>query len=524
MWHNPTDEIAAPPGLKLCLKFAEHVGNLMKEKTGQGPLVPFLKGVPLPIQAEMQTLVDVVHSAWANPVELAFSLDELASASKEPLKGVKRSDHLLQKFPPPDDVTGRLLDSPMVFIDNEGKAIAWYLPGLWTTRRRHQVFHVVEDASHLPNSIINMKGAENWRTQASGFANPDTCKIKPGCVNIVSSWYNQGQGPPLQVPAPSASLNPKNGTGGLGLLRGLEELNALTGALLYLVNPLLFNMQMQVLLELSTGRAETADDDLTQAVMEIPAEVVQWVNRNFPKPRVDHDWLQGCYEWAIGLDGVRPNSQELFDTIRTQLLKSSLSQSLDPTDGLPQDIGDFNTQVTLCGVPTLVEIISLSEVGSSAFQLDQVRKGREERLRAGGFDEYDEGDEEADLEVEGEGPLPKYPRSMLSFVLSDGTTQFQAMEYKPLPQLSLVQTPLGFKLQLKAVRFICGVAYLEPDNVILLGGDSDLNQRKDYHFRQNLRKRMGFPNEPMPEFEDGEGKNNEHGGAGAPGPPAPHHE
>ncbi|KAF6754381.1 hypothetical protein DFP72DRAFT_898914 [Ephemerocybe angulata] len=253
----------------------------------------------------------------------------------------------------------------------------------------------------------------------------------------------------------------------------------------------------------------------------VPAEVVQWVNRNFPKPRVDHDWLQGCYEWAITLDGVRPNSQELFDTIRTQLLKSNLSESLDSTDGLPQDIGHFNTKVTLSGVPTLVEIISLSEVGSSAFQLDQVRKGREDRIRAGGFDENGEGDEEADLEVEGEGPLPKYPRSMLSFVLSDGTTQFQAMEYKPLPQLSLVQTPLGFKLQLKAVRFICGVANLEPDNVILLGGDSELNQHKDYHLRQNLRERMGLPNEPMPEFEDGEGENDENGGAGAPGPPPP---
>ncbi|KAF6743022.1 hypothetical protein DFP72DRAFT_153622 [Ephemerocybe angulata] len=253
----------------------------------------------------------------------------------------------------------------------------------------------------------------------------------------------------------------------------------------------------------------------------VSMEVVQWVNRNFPKPRVDRDWLQGCYEWAITLDGVRPNSQELFDIIRLQILKSHLSESLDPTDGLPKDIGHDNTNITLSGVPTLVEITSISEVGSSAFQLDQVRKAREDRIQAGGFDEYDEGDEDADLEVEGEGPLPNYPRSMLAFVLSDGTTQFQAMEYKPLPQLSLVQTPLGFKLQLKAVRIVCGVANLEPDNVILLGGKSDLNQHRDYYLRQNLRERMGLPKEPTPEFEDVEGEIDKNSGAGAPGPPSP---
>ncbi|KAF6741157.1 hypothetical protein DFP72DRAFT_946574 [Ephemerocybe angulata] len=199
----------------------------------------------------------------------------------------------------------------------------------------------------------------------------------------------------------------------------------------------------------------------------VSMEVVAWVNRNFPKPRVD----------------------------RETSLKSHLSESLDPTDGLPKDIGHDNTNITLSGVPTLVEITSISEVGSSAFQLDQVRKAREDRIQAGGFDEYDEGDEDADLEVEGEGPLPNYP--------------------------SLVQTPLGFKLQLKAVRIVCGVANLEPDNVILLGGKSDLNQHRDYYLRQNLRERMGLPKEPTPEFEDVEGEIDKNSGAGAPGPPSP---
>ncbi|KAF5309695.1 hypothetical protein D9611_014705 [Ephemerocybe angulata] len=241
-------------------------------------------------------------------------------------------------------------------------------------------------------------------------------------------------------------------------------------------------------------------------------------NRNFPKPSVDQDWLEGCYEWAIGLDGVRPDSQKILETVRMQLLKSSLSESMDSTDGLPKGIGHLNSNLTLSGVPTLVEILSVSEVGSSAFQLDQVRKARGERLRAGGYDEHGEGNEEANLEGE-----EAKEEADLEMEGEDGTTQFQAMEYKTIPQLSLAHTPLGFKLQLKEVRFICGVANLEPDNVILLGGESDLNQHRDYYLRQNLRERMGLPNEPTPEFEDVEGENDENGGAGALSPPPPTH-
>lgn len=203
-----------------------------------------------------------------------------------------------------------------------------------------------------------------------------------------------------------------------------------------------------------------------------------------------------------------PPYTKALEAIQDQLLKSSLVDSMDPNSGLPQDIGDFKKTVTLPGVPTLVEIISLTEVGYSAFQLDQVRKAREERIRAG-LDEYGEGDEEADLEVEGEGPLPKYPRSMLSFTLTDGKTTFKAFEYKPLPELSLVRTPLGFKvysipplknpkeftvarqLQLKNVKIVCGVAHLEPDSVVLLGNQSDMNDLKEHRFKQNLRERMG---------------------------------
>lgn len=139
-----------------------------------------------------------------------------------------------------------------------------------------------------------------------------------------------------------------------------------------------------------------------------------------------------------------PFCEKLFEIIEDQLLRSSLSESMDRQTGLPQNLRQLN--MTSGPSPVLVEVLSLTEAANSAFQLDQVRKAREERIRGGGFDDSLEGDDDADLEVEGEGPLPKYPRGMLSFVLTDGETAFEGMEYRSIPELSLVQTPIGFKV------------------------------------------------------------------------------
>lgn len=144
-----------------------------------------------------------------------------------------------------------------------------------------------------------------------------------------------------------------------------------------------------------------------------------------------------------------PYPTKLFKSIERQLLQSNLSDSMDLSTGLPQNIGDVKTKLTLPGTPTLVEVVDKDDTGVSAFQLDQVRKAREERIQAGGFDENGEGDEEADIEVEGEGPLPKYPRATLGLVLSDGKTQFKALEYKSIPDLSLPKLPYGLKVCLR---------------------------------------------------------------------------
>ena len=47
-------------------------------------------------------------------------------------------------------------------------------------------------------------------------------------------------------------------------------------------------------------------------------------------------------------------------------------------------------------------------------------------------------------------------------------------------------------MQLKDVRIVAGVAFLQPNNVVICGGQSDLNEHKDILFRQKLRERMGY--------------------------------
>ena len=111
--------------------------------------------------------------------------------------------------------------------------------------------------------------------------------------------------------------------------------------------------------------------------------------------------------------------------------------------GLDVHINKFTGN--LRGPSVLVQITAISDIGVSAFQLEQVRAAREERIMSGVGNE--EAEEDGDVEVEGEGPMPKYPRGTLRLKLSDGVTTLEAMEYRPLPQISLGPTPLGAKVK-----------------------------------------------------------------------------
>ena len=89
--------------------------------------------------------------------------------------------------------------------------------------------------------------------------------------------------------------------------------------------------------------------------------------------------------------------------------------------------------------PFLVQIMALTDIGQSAFQLKNTRQIRQERADMSALATENENEDE-------EGPVINYPRGMLRLELSDGATFLPAIEYRKLPQLALGVTKLGCKV------------------------------------------------------------------------------
>ncbi|KAK7033219.1 DUF1767 domain-containing protein [Favolaschia claudopus] len=233
--------------------------------------------------------------------------------------------------------------------------------------------------------------------------------------------------------------------------------------------------------------------------LQAPDQVIDWLTQHYPSPRVDREWLDACYDWVVKEQNLDPatNMPRIIEQVESQLLQSDLCDSMSHGTGIPHALLTA-TVGTLRG-PVLVEIVSLTEVGSSALALDQVRVAREERIAAGAG--LGDEENEADLDVDGEGPVPDYPRSVLRFELNDGASTIPAFEYRPLPDLKLGATPLGYKMILKNVRVRRGMAFLEPACVTLKGHQTeDRDAQREADFAASLRRRLGRPEpEPAPQ-------------------------
>ncbi|OCH94365.1 hypothetical protein OBBRIDRAFT_823487 [Obba rivulosa] len=223
--------------------------------------------------------------------------------------------------------------------------------------------------------------------------------------------------------------------------------------------------------------------------MPAPAQVKDWLRQHYPKPDVDPQWLDECYAWIEGEFRLNPITQfdDIVEHINSQLLQSDLRDSTIAGTGLPPNVTEED-DIVLTGPPVLVEIVAITEIGHSAFSLQQVRQARLEHADL--EDLEDENDED-------EGPIPKYPRSMLKLQLSDGTTTIQAIEYRRLPELTLGETQLGYKMLLKNVPVRRGVAFLEPKCVVMKGHyNADREALQDVEFARSLRQRLGQPEDP----------------------------
>ncbi|KAK7047957.1 hypothetical protein VNI00_005003 [Paramarasmius palmivorus] len=238
--------------------------------------------------------------------------------------------------------------------------------------------------------------------------------------------------------------------------------------------------------------------------MQPPRAISDWLSANYPKPRIDPEWLQGCYDWIISEKQLNPATQinQIIREVELQLLESDLRDSMLHGTGIPAQIGDTDTaHSTLNGPPILVQIESITDIGVSAYSLNKTRQIREERFAAGAEEGEGGEDEEADNDVEGAGPVPNYQRAMLRLELSDGATTLRAMEYQRIPELKLGSTPLGYKMLIHDVEVRRGIAFLEPKRITLKGHQiADRDAQQDAEFARSLKQRLNLldPGESPP--------------------------
>ncbi|KAH7884454.1 hypothetical protein F5I97DRAFT_1937892 [Phlebopus sp. FC_14] len=200
--------------------------------------------------------------------------------------------------------------------------------------------------------------------------------------------------------------------------------------------------------------------------MPAPERVSQWVTQNYPRPTVDPDWLADCCDWISSEQGLSPFStfHQFIQHVESQLLQSNLEDSTVPGTGLdPQLLVDQGRagnpgqrsrpgqrprreKLTTGPIPLLVEVRSITEIAHSAFGLLSTHQTRLDRADLGlaPNTQNPEQDQAADEE---DGPIPPFPRGMLRFELSDGSTTFRAVEHRSIPDLELGATPLGYKVR-----------------------------------------------------------------------------
>ncbi|KAI5122771.1 hypothetical protein M0805_009853 [Coniferiporia weirii] len=119
--------------------------------------------------------------------------------------------------------------------------------------------------------------------------------------------------------------------------------------------------------------------------MPPPPQISQWVRHAYPKPRVDDDWLDACCTWIADELRLDPatQTQEFISNVETQLLESNLCDSMVEGTGLPMNALTMNNE-RIRGPPVLVEVTAVTEIGHSAFNLQNVRQTRIERADLAG--------------------------------------------------------------------------------------------------------------------------------------------
>ncbi|TBU48857.1 hypothetical protein BD309DRAFT_852950 [Dichomitus squalens] len=174
-----------------------------------------------------------------------------------------------------------------------------------------------------------------------------------------------------------------------------------------------------------------------------PPQVTQWLRETYPQPTVDPEWLEACYTWILSelhLDPAR-DMPAILDNVNSQLLGSDFADSMVAGTGFPQNV--LGADHAVLRGPILVEVTEIMEIAHSAYSLLQVHESRQEYRKQAALRDASGDGREHERERK---PMPKYPRSTLQLLLSDGALVLPAIEVKNLPQFELGETPLGYKV------------------------------------------------------------------------------
>lgn len=106
-------------------------------------------------------------------------------------------------FPPvkPTEFIG----SPCVVVDRDGIVILWYLPGIFSRKRRvgdtkfklYQLLKgqqavVWESTELLETSLKVVSNSSSWRINRKHYQAAPAWRYKSGSVNFALAWYQQG--------------------------------------------------------------------------------------------------------------------------------------------------------------------------------------------------------------------------------------------------------------------------------------------------------------------------------------------
>lgn len=149
-------------------------------------------------------------------------------------------------------------------------------------------------------------------------------------------------------------------------------------------------------------------------------------------------------EKETGLN-IRDEPEAYIEEVETRILRERFDDIMEYKSGLPPRITQTLMHTTLSG-PIVLELVHMNEIGISAFTLDEVRQSRDRHFHQGLLDMVRDRKFAfpSDLKELKEA-LPKYPRKTLQLFLTDGTSELEALELRPLP-LTLGVTPMGMKV------------------------------------------------------------------------------